>query len=127
MLTSHMLTSLLPFAFLAVGLAGALTLFISFKRELYRQSYSNRVSIAQVLDRLREAERAAPAPAAPLPIAALRPGLNIQRRVQALRLLRRGENIAHIAAALGVPRCEVELLIRVNELSLKRAAAGGGT
>jgi DNA-binding transcriptional ArsR family regulator len=125
MLTSHLFTSLLPFAFLAAGLAGALTLFVSIKRELYRQSHSYQVSIDQVLDRLKESERAAPAPAAPLPIVALRPGLNVHKRVQALRLLRRGEDISHIAAALGVPRREVELLIRVNELSVKRAAAGG--
>lgn len=122
-----MISSLLPFAFLAVGLAGALTLFVSTKRELYRQSHSHQVSLDQVLVRLQEAEHPAPAPAAPLPFAALRPGLNIQKRVQALRLLRRGEDIAHIAAALGVPRREVELLIRVNELSLKRAAAASGT
>jgi len=121
-----MLTSLLPLAFVAVGLAGALTLFASIKRELYRQSTQHRASLAQVLERLQEAERAAPAPAAPLPAVSLRPGLNIQRRVQALRLLRRGEDIAHIAAALGVPRREVELLIRVHQLSAKRAAAAGG-
>jgi hypothetical protein len=40
-----------------------------------------------------------------------------------LRLLRRGEDVAHVAAALCVPRREVELLIHVQELSAKRAAS----
>jgi len=117
-----MLTSLLPFVLLAVGLAGALALFLGIKRDLYRQSVAHRSSIERVLQQLRQTERAAPPPA--LPQITLRPGLNVQKRVQALRLLRRGEDIAHIAAALGVPRREVELLIRVHQLSTKRAAAG---
>jgi hypothetical protein len=121
-----MIYSLLPFALLTVGLSGALVLFLSIKREMHLQSRSHRVSIDQILDRLREAEEPAPAPAMLLPPLTLRAGLNVQRRVQALRLLRRGEDIAHIAAALSVPRSEVELLIRVQELSSRRAAAAGG-
>ena len=50
-----------------------------------------------------------------------RPGMNLNRRVQALRLLRRGENLEHIAAALGVPLCEIELLVRIEQLT----ATGG--
>jgi hypothetical protein len=122
-----MIVSLVPLAFVAVGLGGALLLFVSMKRELFRQSQNYRMSIGQILDRLQEAERPAPAPAVMLPpMTALRPGLNIQKRVQALRLLRRGEDVAHVAAALGVPQREVELLIHVHELSTKRAAAQAG-
>ena len=38
-----------------------------------------------------------------------------------MRLLRRGEDVGHIAAALGVLRAEVELLVRVQQMSTKRA------
>jgi hypothetical protein len=34
-----------------------------------------------------------------------------------MRMLRRGQDLAHIAAALGVPRKEVELLIRVQGMT----------
>ena len=44
--------------------------------------------------------------------------------VQAMRMVRRHEGIATIAAALGVTRKEVELLIRVQGIS--RAATGAG-
>jgi hypothetical protein len=119
-----MIVTLVPLALTAVGLGGALLLFVSVKHELFRQSQNHRMSIGQILDRLQEAERPAPMPAVMLPpVTALRPGLNIQKRVQALRLLRRGEDIAHVAAALGVPQREVELLVHVHELSAKRAAA----
>ncbi|HEY4361899.1 MAG TPA: hypothetical protein VGN17_13055 [Bryobacteraceae bacterium] len=118
-----MLTSLLPFVLLAAGLGGTLALFVGIKRDLHRQSRAHRASIERVLQEIRETERPAPPPAA-LPPLTLRPGLNVQRRVQALRLLRRGEDISHITAALGVPRREVELLVRVHQLSAKRAAAG---
>jgi len=46
-----------------------------------------------------------------------RPGMNLSRRVQALRLLRRGEDLGHIAAALGVPRNEVELVVRIHRIT----------
>lgn len=51
----------------------------------------------------------------------LRSGVNLNWRVQALRLLRRGQDIAHVSTALGVPRREIELLIRVHQLASGRA------
>ncbi len=67
-------------------------------------------------------------PAPPQPVepefvpAVPRSGFHLNRRSQALRLLRRGEDIAHVAAALGVPHREVELLVRVQQLSASRTA-----
>jgi hypothetical protein len=52
--------------------------------------------------------------------------MNQTRRVHALRLLRRGEDVAHIAAVLEVPRSEVELLVRVYQAT-RAAAAGAGS
>jgi hypothetical protein len=44
----------------------------------------------------------------------MRSGLNVNSRVRALRMLRRGEETRNIAVALGVPGCEIELLFRVQ-------------
>ncbi len=51
-----------------------------------------------------------------------RTSFNQTHRAQALRLLRRGEDIGHVAAALGVPRAEIELLVRVQQLNAARLA-----
>lgn len=40
--------------------------------------------------------------------------LNLSRRAQILRLARRGEGVPQIAAAVGVPRNEVELLLKIT-------------
>ena len=42
-------------------------------------------------------------------------GINLSKRVQALRMHRRGESVATIAAALQAPRSEIELLLKVCE------------
>ena len=57
-------------------------------------------------------------PAAPGPPPA-RVGLNLEKRSQALRMHRRGEGSAGIAAALDLPLQEVELLIKVHRIVLK--------
>ena len=43
------------------------------------------------------------------------PGINLSKRVQALRMHRRGESVATVAAALQTPRSEIELLLKVCE------------
>lgn len=45
-----------------------------------------------------------------------RSGLNLTRRAQALRMLRRGDGAPQVAAALGLPRNEVALLVKIHEL-----------
>lgn len=58
----------------------------------------------------------------PLPTAldpsAPRPGINLSRRSQAVRLHRRGESADRIAAELQVPRQEVDLLLKVHRIVL---------
>jgi hypothetical protein len=53
-------------------------------------------------------------------------GINMSKRIQAIRMLRRGENSASIASALGMSRREVEPLIRVHRMSADRAAQAAG-
>jgi hypothetical protein len=60
--------------------------------------------------------RQEPAPVAlPLPP---KPGFNLTKRAQALRMHRRGDSPEQIAAALDVPCQEVELLLKVNRIVL---------
>jgi hypothetical protein len=129
------LISLAPYALLTLALIGLLAVYFTLKREIGAQARRNR-RIEAMLVRLKEATAPledghasgrvldpwridSKGDAPPLAwIAAPRSGMNLSRRVQALRLLRRGEDLGFIASALGVPRCEVELLVRVHRLSL---------
>jgi hypothetical protein len=54
----------------------------------------------------------------PLGIAPVPPrhGLSPPRRTQALRMHRRGESPEQIAAAMGIPRAEVELLVKAHRI-----------
>ena len=118
----------LPYLLIAAGLLSTLALFMTLKHEIRRQALRHKTRIEEMVARLMEAERS-PEPAAqeeavtfvPAP---LRAGLNLNTRVHAMRMLRRGEDLSHIAAALGVPRREVELLIRVQTIGKARAAGG---
>jgi hypothetical protein len=123
------LMTLLPYLLTAAGLFSTLALFMTLKREILRHAERQKTRIEGMVARLDEAERS-PEPAAegpavtfvPMP---LRAGLNLNKRVHAMRMLRRGEDISHIAAALGVPRKEVELLIRVQSIGRARVAGTG--
>lgn len=45
------------------------------------------------------------------------PALNVNRRAQAIRMMRRGEHPAQISTALAIPLRQVELLLKVNRLA----------
>ena len=45
-----------------------------------------------------------------------KPGLNLSKRSHALRMHRHGEGAEQIAAALDLPRQEVELLLKVHRI-----------
>ena len=47
-----------------------------------------------------------------------KPGLNLSKRSHALRMHRRGERAEQIAAALDLPRQEVDLLLKVHRIVL---------
>jgi hypothetical protein len=61
---------------------------------------------------VRELERQ-PASAAP---GVPRQAMNLSRRSQAIRMHRRGEDPAQIAASLELPRQEVDLLLKVHQI-----------
>jgi hypothetical protein len=120
---------LLPYLLIAAGLLSTLALFMTLKHEIRRQTQRQKKRIEEMVVRLTEAERI-PEPSAeqaalafvPAP---LRAGLNLNKRVHAMRMLRRGEDISFITAALGVPRQEIELLVRVQTIGRTRAASAG--
>jgi hypothetical protein len=109
------------YSFLALALVGCLVLFLSTKRE-----------IALVRRSFTESRDSAAASAASLAagLATLRQEtettdlgsltgqkLNLTRRAQALRMQRRGESPATIAAALRLPRNEIDLLLKIQTLT----------
>jgi hypothetical protein len=119
---------LLPYLLIAAGLLSTLALFITLKEEIRRQSQRQKKRIEEMADRLTEGR--SPEPAAlessvALVPAPLRAGLNLNKRVHAMRMLRRGEDISFITAALGVPRKEIELLVRVQSIGRTRIASVG--
>jgi hypothetical protein len=122
------LMPLLPYLLIAAGLFSTLALFLALKREMGRLALRYKARIEEMLVRLNEAEAerlVAAAQSEPAPLfvpAPLRAGLNLNKRVHAMRMLRRGEDVSHVAAALGVPRREVELMIRVASIGKARAA-----
>jgi hypothetical protein len=123
-----MLIAFLQLAFLALGLTATLVLFLSIKREMHVQARINRVRWDNVTTQIRVAEPA-PNPQSNdvRPPRVAFSAMNQSTRIQAVRLLRRGEDVSHIAAAFGIPRNEVELLVRVHQLSTKRSSAPPST
>lgn len=125
MIHSPLIHALLPYLVLTGGIAASLGLFLSIKREVRAAGAKSRKRFEEIAQRLNEAHQRTTDPEplyapsyTPMPP---RSGLNVSKRVQAMRMVRRNEDISHIAAALGVTRKEVELLIRVQGIA--RAAA----
>lgn len=139
-LLSHWIPLLL--AAIAVAL-GALCVgqFFSFKKSLKKEAFpalpgvrdleslEARVAhLSSEMDELRErlAGRDAERPA-PVGWAQEGAGVDLNRRGQVLRLRRRGRTVEEIASTLHMPRGEVELMVKVHEMSQKAASAGGSS
>ncbi len=117
---------LIGYALLAAALLAGLYLFFSLKRDIQIAARHQDQLVQAIAERLQQAEQPllleagamdSGAMAYPSSSSSVRAGFNLNKRVQAMRLLRRGEDVSHIAAALAVPRKEVELLIRVQQMT----------
>ena len=76
---------------------------------------SLRDTVEALAAQLHDLQKHPPVAAAPgLP----RPGLNLNKRSHALRMHRHGEGAEQIAAALDLPRQEVDLLLKVHRIVL---------
>lgn len=109
------------------GMAACVWLFVLMKAELaagQKQSKKRRedldaaisavrVSLSNLSERLEETERQTGLLAPPPPTLS---GLNLSKRSQAIRMSRRGETPTQIAAALGLPQGEVDLLLKVHRI-----------
>jgi DNA-binding NarL/FixJ family response regulator len=134
--SSDVLSHWLPLVLggIAVALAAlCLGQFFSFKKLVVRALAGARdiepleakvvqmsVEMDELRERLGERDADRPAPAGwPQEVA----GVNLNRRGQVLRLRRRGRTVEEIASTLEIPRGEVELMVKVHELSQKAAGA----
>ena len=139
-LFSHWIPLLL--AGIAVAL-GALCVgqFFSFRKSLKKEAFPALAGVRDLeslearvahlsaeMDELRErlAGREAERPP-PAGWAQEGAGVNLNRRGQVLRLRRRGRTVEEIASTLQMPRGEVELMVKVHEMSQKAASGGGSS
>lgn len=113
---------------LGVGLIGSLTLWISLKmdvraakkaQEAYRETTDAaieelRTALGAMAEAVKTAPAADPAPGISSPLNVQ--GLNLTNRTKALRMHRRGEPVASIAASLAVAQEEIELLLKLERL-----------
>jgi hypothetical protein len=70
-------------------------------------------AIAAQVEEIRQESAPVAAPSPPW-----KPGCNLCKRLQALRMRRRGDPPEQIAAALDVPYQEIELLLKVHRIVL---------
>jgi len=107
-------------AFLSIVRAKALIRFIGERstaadKKVGLEVQSLRQKIEVLAGQMQELQQQPSVQAAPgLP----KPGLNLSKRSQALRMHRRGEAAGRIASALEIPRQEVDLLLKVHRIVL---------
>ncbi len=117
---------LLQYVFLTAGLVLCTFLFLTLKQDLQRlrrRETGRQLRLEETLEQLRREIVAiqrgladVEAKAATFPqFSPPKPGMNTSRRSQVLRMHRRGERPEQIAAALGLPQNEVDLLLKVQQ------------
>jgi hypothetical protein len=116
----------MPYAEIAIGLALCVYLFVSVKRDqragearlgrkLAALEADWQAKMESLDERWNELSQISSLLVPPQPP---RSGLNLNKRSQALERHRRGETPPEIAAALAIPRNEVELLVKVQRIVL---------
>ena len=113
---------------LGFGMLGSVTLWISTKmhlRAVKKALEEHRAATDAKIEEMRVVVRTAtevmkatpaplPPPVAPGPLSVQ--GLDLTNRTKALRMARRGEQVASISASLGVAQEEIELLLKLERL-----------
>jgi hypothetical protein len=124
MMLERLILPILGYAGSAAAMAACLYLFVTLKREIAAVA-ARRLSereelqarICELRTRIDELEQNletfAGASAAP---ERLGRSLNVNKRMQALRMAKRGDGPERISAALGLPAREAQLLIKVQRL-----------
>jgi len=127
---------ILALAACMLTLAGALLLFFNLKREVavvradaaaleerWKTEADHLRRALQALAQELEEERRAALDR----LAGPKQGMNLTRRSQALRMHRLGQSPENIAAALGISRREVDLLLKVHQTVLETVAGSGAS
>jgi hypothetical protein len=114
-----MICSLTPYILLSLSLIANLIGFLVLVHETRLRDQRANKRFDDLERKVRAAQSFQPAsqPEIDFAPATARSGLNFSKRAQAMRMFRRNEVVSHIAAALGVARREVELLIRVQKMT----------
>jgi hypothetical protein len=107
--------SLLEVILLALSLIANVCLFLSLKYEFLRESRKHRQAVQALADCIKETVKRETSLQVSLP--ALPVALYPNPRIEVARRWRAGEGAEEIAAALGITRNEVELLIRVEQMA----------
>lgn len=123
---SLQLELLLLYGLIAVNLGLCLVLFVANKREIRRLQVKNReqktllqeaydrleLGLEQLAKKVDDVEERAGGLVAPAPA---KSGMNLNKRIQAARMFRRGERPDQIATALSLPQNEIALLLKVHQ------------
>jgi hypothetical protein len=86
------------------------------RNEQLRELDPLRATIDTLASQVRELQTV---PAVARQAGTVKSGFNLSKRSQALRMHRRGESSEQIAAALDLPRQEVELLLKVHRIVIQ--------
>ncbi|MCC6585915.1 MAG: hypothetical protein IT168_04275 [Bryobacterales bacterium] len=119
---------ILPYLLIAVVIGLSLALFVLVKADVRRygsewerereglleHQRELKTQIVALETAMREQEQRAESMTAVPVSSAVRPGMNLQRRAQILRLAKRGDNPQQIASTVGMPQNEVELLLKLH-------------
>lgn len=116
-----------------LGLGFCLYLFLSLKceiRALEKRGQAAETTLAEEIAALRTALDLVRAELRELqeqtgmlvPPAPAKSGLNLSKRGQVLQMFRRGQAPEQIAASLGLPLTEIELLIKVHQIVLEQVS-----
>ena len=120
---------ILPYLLIAVVIGLSLALFVLVKADVRRygsewerereslleHQRELKTQIVALETAMREQEQRAESISAVTVSSAVRPGMNLQRRAQILRLAKRGDNPQQIATTVGMPQNEVELLLKLHQ------------
>jgi type II secretory pathway component PulM len=125
-MTLWLIISLL--ALVAVALAGSLLLFVVLKKEVWANARKREKQYEQLLAGYRDLETQVERIRAEfidlqahtgMLVAPTPPpsGLNISKRSQAIRMLRRGDSVDQVCAVLNLPGSEIALLAKIERLA----------
>jgi hypothetical protein len=126
-----MLDPAIPYALIAAGMGLCLYLFASVKRDLRAAEARCQKKLAALeldwrakMDAVEEHwKELSQISGLLVPPAPTRSGLNLSKRSQALQMSRRGDTPQDIAAALSIPKNEVELMVKVQRIVMSALQA----